>query len=61
MAEGLGPSRIDFALMAALQALTDVQDDLDAAHVLRGQMDLVKRAIVQLLQDWRRRREGLLQ
>lgn len=41
--------------MAALQALTDVQDDPDADHVLRGQVDLVKRAIVQLLEGRRRR------
>ena len=60
MAEGLAPTRIDTALMAALQALTDVQDDLDVEPELIARVDLVKRVLVQLLEDRRRRREGLL-
>ena len=59
MAEGLAPTRIDAALIAALQALTDVQDDPDADQELRERVDLVKRGLVQLLEDRRRRREGL--
>ena len=53
-------TRIDAALMAALQALTDVQDDLDAEPELIARVDLVKRVLVQMLEDRRRRREGLL-
>ena len=60
MAEGLAPSRIDAALMAALQALTDVQDDPDAGRELRERVDLVKRELVQLLEDRRRRSGGSL-
>jgi len=58
MAEELAPTRIDAALMAALQALTDVQDDLGAEPELIARVDLVKRVLVQLLEDRRRRREG---
>ena len=43
--EGLAPTRIDAALMAALQALTEVQDDPDADQELWNQVELVKRNI----------------
>ena len=39
MAEGLAPSRIDAALMVALQALTDLRDAPDVDPDLRGQVD----------------------
>jgi len=50
MAEELAPSRIDAALMAALQALSDVQDDLEIYRDLWEQVERVKRELVQVLE-----------
>ena len=55
----MDPTRIDAALMAALQALTDVQDDPEVDRELRDRVDLVKRDNVLLLEVRRRRRERL--
>ena len=58
MAESLEPNRIDGALMAALQALTDVQDVYRVGWVgspmdLWERVDLVRRELEQILQDRR--------
>ena len=48
--------RINAELMAALQALSDVQDDPDADQELRDQVDLVKEELMQRLLEYHRRR-----
>ena len=63
MAEGITPGRIDAALMAALQVLTDVEQVYGVGWVglpgdLWERVDQVKRELEQLLQDRSRGHEA---